>query len=114
MRGVTIGCRNCIVCIMAPMNVDFVATGCFIMAIAHTFTVKQFQHLAHRFPRRSVGANLFHLLGEVEVVFGIWAGVFMTFLAASQGFANSVHYVDGLSFTEPAFVFVVMTVSSSR
>ena len=54
----------------APMTssaVDVIAAVLFGVAVLHTFLAKQFERLAHRFPRHS---GLFHLLGEVEVVFG--------------------------------------------
>ena len=52
----------------------------FALAVAHTFAVKQFQSLARRFPEGSIRENLFHLLGEVEVVFGFWAGIIVYLL----------------------------------
>ena len=93
---------------------EIVATVCFVLAILHTFLVKYFQHIARRFPDGSVGENLFHLLGEVEIVFGVWAGVFLTFLALSQTGRNAVEYLQSRNFTEPTFVFVIMTVCSTR
>lgn len=42
----------------------------FAVALLDTFAAKQFERVAHRYPRH---AGLFHLLGEVEVVFGLWA-----------------------------------------
>jgi len=36
----------------------------------HSFAAKQFERLSHRFPSH---AGIFHLLAEVEVVFGFWA-----------------------------------------
>lgn len=96
------------------MDTHLFATVCFGLAILHTFTVKQFRHLAASFPRDSVGKNLFSLLGEVEVVFGLWAAIFVVYLGAMTGFENGIHYVEGLNFTEPIFIFVVMTVCSTR
>lgn len=96
------------------LDTSTVATGCFLMALLHTFSVKQFQHIALKYPADSVGENFFHLLGEVEVVFGLWAGIFMAFMAFHDGAPVTIKYVEGLSFTEPAFVFVVMSVCSAR
>ncbi|WP_414718800.1 putative Na+/H+ antiporter [Undibacterium sp.] len=42
----------------------------FALALLHTFTSKYFEVLAIRHP---LHAGLFHLLGEIEVVFGFWA-----------------------------------------
>ena len=93
---------------------EVVATICFGLAIAHTFAVKQFHHLASKYPEGSVGENFFHLLGEVEVVFGVWAAIFMLFLGATQGFGAVTAYLEGRNFVEPAFVFVIMTICSTR
>jgi hypothetical protein len=93
---------------------ETVATLCFAFAIAHTFSVQQFQRLAHRYREGSAGENFFHLLGEVEVVFGIWAAIFILYLAVHQGSAEAIGYLESRNFTEPAFVFVIMTVCSTR
>eukprot|EP01035_Chromulina_nebulosa_P047478 gene47478-64364_t len=53
-------------------SIDLVAAVVFAIALLHTFSVKYFERLAHRSLRN---AGLFHLLGEVEVVFGFWAFV---------------------------------------
>ena len=55
---------------MPAQPIDLIAAGLFGLALLHTFAAKQFERLARRFPRH---AGLFHLLGEVEVVFGFWA-----------------------------------------
>lgn len=73
-----------------------------------------FQGLALKYPPGSVKENLFHLLGEVEVVFGLWAGILIAALMASQGTASAIGYVESLNFTEPVFVFVIMAISSTR
>lgn len=96
------------------MSVEIVGTACFALAIVHTFSVKQFQEFAHAFREDSVARNVFHLLGEVEVVFGLWAGVFMLYFGLERGFHEAVHHVEAMSFTEPAFVFVAMAVCSAR
>lgn len=93
---------------------DVVATLCFGGAIFHTFSVKKFQQIAGRHLAGSVGENFFHLLGEVEVVFGLWAAFFLMVLVLNQGFQSMVGYLQNQNFTEPAFVFVMMTVCSTR
>ncbi|MCB0272219.1 MAG: putative Na+/H+ antiporter [Bdellovibrionales bacterium] len=95
-------------------TIDHLATGCFGLAVLHTFLTSTFTKLAHRFPDGSVKENLFHLLGEVEVVFGFWAGVFFVLYAFSSSFDEAVRTIDGINFTEPLFVFAVMTVASTK
>ena len=59
-------------------NMEFIAAGLFALALLHTFSTKFFERLAHNNPRH---AGLFHLLGEVEVVFGFWAVVLVSAMA---------------------------------
>ena len=65
-----------------PTLPQILAAALFAVALLHTFAAKQFERLAHRFPRH---AGLFHLLGEVEVVFGFWAMVLVLVLAVVGG-----------------------------
>ena len=83
----------------------------FVLALLHTFATRLFEGLAHRHPRH---AGLFHLLGEVEVVFGFWACVLMVVLALVEGGDAAVDYAESRQYGEPLFVFVVMVVAASR
>lgn len=65
------------------MKSEFVCTLCFALAILHTFLVTRIQHAALKFPEGSVGENVFHLLGETEVVFGIRASFYLSYVALS-------------------------------
>ncbi len=96
------------------VTLDIASTLLFAFAVLHTFLVKVFQQRAKKYPAGSVGENLFHLLGEVEVVFGIWAGVFLLLSCGLRGGDETISYLEGRNFTEPAFVFVVMTICSSQ
>lgn len=93
---------------------ETVATGLFAAAILHTFSVKQLQKVAGRFEDGSLGENVFHLLGEVEVVFGVWAAIFLIFLSLTSGFDSAASFVESISFAEPVFVFAVMFVAATR
>lgn len=92
---------------------SLISTLCFILAILHTFSVHQFQKMGNRFPQGSVPENLFHLLGEVEVVFGVWAAVFLILATFVEGFKPVEAYLNTRNFTEPLFIFVVMTICAS-
>ena len=96
---------------MAPQPVEFVGAALFAIAVAHTFLTKHFERLARLQPAH---AGIWHWLGEVEIVFGFWAMVFLVFFAAHSGTAAAVSYVDSLNFTEPMFVFVVMVIAASK
>ncbi|MBX7231539.1 MAG: putative Na+/H+ antiporter [Bdellovibrionales bacterium] len=95
-------------------TMELVGTICFGSALVHTFLVKTMQHLALRYPSGSVLENLFHLLGEVEIVFGLWAGLFLIWLSFWGGDLTAVKYLEKQNFTEPAFVFVILVVCSSK
>ncbi len=99
------------------MNVgtaEIVATALFALAVIHTFLVKKFETISHRYPLGSPGSNLFHFLGEVEAVFGIWAGIYVAFLIVTRGLNGAVVYLEGINYTEPAFVFVIMAMAGTR
>lgn len=99
---------------MTPSLLEIGATCFFALAVLHTFLVRRFQHQATKFAEGSVGENLFHLLGEIEVVFGLWAAVFVIFTVGVAGPHEAIEFVQGKSFSEPLFVFVIMAVCSTR
>jgi hypothetical protein len=110
-----------------PFNA--IATAVFFLAIVHTFAASWFAGLAHHVQHRhdaerqrrglirtpSVGAELLHFLGEVEVVFGLWAAVLLVAIVAVKGWAAATHYLnDTVNYTEPMFVVVIMALASTR
>lgn len=109
-----------------PFNI--VATALFFMAILHTFMAPVFVRLAHRYAhqaqtnisspnsrRMRFRAELFHLLGEVEAIFGIWVVPLMLAITLQKGWYVARDYIGhGLNFTEPLFVVVAMTIAASR
>ena len=97
-----------------PANIGLIeltGTALFTLAVLHTFSTRYFEHLAHT---RTAHAGVWHLLGEVEAVFGFWAFVLVLFMALAYGWGRSSQYLDSLHFTEPMFVFVIMVVAASR
>lgn len=113
---------------------NLVAAVCFLAAVVHTFLTHRFRHIAHvlearnesflrerrdalgpQHPRVSAAARLFHFLGEVEAVFGIWIVPLLLFMAASKGTRAALAYIEErVNFTEPVFVVVVMAIASTR
>ncbi|KQQ96471.1 putative Na+/H+ antiporter [Massilia sp. Leaf139] len=92
-------------------TIQLVGAALFACALLHTFAAKGFEILADRHPRHE---GLFHLLGEVEVVFGFWAFVLIVTMAFVAGPGAAVDYAESRQFTEPLFVFVVMVIAASR
>ena len=118
-----------------PFNVA--ASIIFLLAICHTFAAGSLSKIAHRYehihlenlhnrglkdqthpdgePEVSFKATLFHFLGEVEAIFGIW----VIALAAAATYFYSWHdfqiYLGkDKVFTEPLFVVVIMAIAASR
>jgi hypothetical protein len=96
---------------MFDLSIDGLAAAIFGIALAHTFAAKQLERLSHRFPRHS---GLFHLLGEVEVVFGFWAMVLIGAMAVLSSGSAALDYAESRNYTEPLFVFVVMVIAASK
>jgi len=90
---------------------EITGAALFTLAVVHTFSTRYFEHLAHT---RTAHAGVWHLLGEVEAVFGFWAIVLVLFIAVGYGWGASSRYLEALQFTEPMFVFVIMVIAASR
>jgi hypothetical protein len=110
----------------------------FLLAIIHTFLAAKFIAIGHKFnhehealmrevpegpeshfhfnkvDRKKFLAVLFHFLGEVEAVFGIWLIPLSVAIIAMKGLGTTEHYINGVNFTEPIFVVVIMAIASSR
>ncbi len=119
-----------------PFNL--VGSLIFLGAIVHTFAASKFLSISHRyheqFKRLAVDeahpdsskavsyrrdllqfkATLFHFLGEVEAVFGIWLIPLGIAVLSFAGLSDLFSYIDHVSFTEPIFVVAIMIIASSR
>lgn len=90
------------------------ATVVLVLAVLHTFATRSIQHFSHRFPKDSPWRQLFHILGEVELVFGLWAGILIALICLFSSVQEAIAYIVNRSFREPLFVFVIMAVASTR
>ncbi|MGC6580795.1 MAG: putative Na+/H+ antiporter [Akkermansiaceae bacterium] len=127
---------------------NLVATIIFICAILHTFLGGYFLEMAHHHEKKhreliekegrtgeakphqgarddvSFKAHLFHFLGEVEAVFGIWvialAGAVLWFFGIQgdglgAGVAEFKKYIaKDVNYIEPAFVVIIMATAATR
>jgi hypothetical protein len=111
-----------------PFNL--IATLIFLLAIIHTFLTSKFLDISHKWSQKheekiergeasrdsvAHGAVFMHFLGEVEVVFGLWAVPLTIAIIAFYGWGTAVHYLgDTVDYTEAAFVVVIMTLAATR
>ena len=123
-----------------PFNL--VATIIFFLAIFHTFMAGKFMQMAHKFhhdhehkikekgltaaakPYKnakddvSFKSELFHYLGEVEAIFGIWVVPLIVAITAFHGWGGVTDYLhyspDSVNYTEPMFVVIIMAIASTR
>ena len=111
-----------------PFNL--VGTVIFLLAILHTFFSTRLSNISHRLeeahqrrieagtaPRNSVShsARLLHFLGEIEVVFGLWAIPLLVCIVFLFDWSTVVGYVSHtVNYTEAMFVVVIMTLASTR
>lgn len=91
--------------------IQYAGAAIFALAVLHTFSTKFFDHLSHTHPRH---AGLFHLLGEVEAVFGFWAMVLILFIATTADLDTAIGYLERQNLTEPLFVFVILVMAGTR
>ena len=96
---------------ISPSLIQLIGAVLFGVALLHTFSTQYFEHLAHTHPKH---AGIWHLLGEVEVVFGLWASVLMWCMFLILGQQSALEYINSRNFTEPMFVFVIMVMAGTR
>ena len=96
---------------MQANTLELIALILFIVALIHTFSAKIFERLAYRYPNH---AGAFHLLGEVEAVFGFWSMVLIVVMFFMVGKSEAINYLDSRNYTEPLFVFVIMVVAATK
>jgi hypothetical protein len=90
---------------------ELVASILFAIAVLHTFCTGYFEILANKSPKH---AGLWHLLGEVEVVFGFWAAILVIYMSLNESLDTAKSFLDRRNFTEPLFVFAIMIVAASK
>lgn len=127
---------------------NLVASIIFVCAIVHTFLAGFFLKIAHKFEHShqeyikaegrtacakpqedaeddvSFKAHLFHFLGEIEAIFGIWvialaAAILWFFGIQGEGFGAGFKELElylgkDINFTEPLFVIIVMAIAATR
>lgn len=114
-----------------PFNL--VALIIFACAILHTFVASKFLKIAHDIQHRhtqkliankTIGkehhdvsflGQVFHFLGEVEAIFGIWVLALIAAITVFFDWKTATYYISTkVNYTEPMFVVVIMTLASTR
>jgi hypothetical protein len=95
-------------------EMKYVAAAVFAVAVVHTFSAKLFNNFARRFKPGSVAENFFHFLGEIEIIFGLWASILIAIWSARYGTGSAISFLESIDYTEPLFVFVIMCMSATR
>ncbi|MGB3367448.1 MAG: putative Na+/H+ antiporter [Acidaminobacteraceae bacterium] len=105
------------------------ATIIFILAIIHTMMIGFFKNLSHKARDKykilienglvdkdstSIKAGIYHILSEIEVVFGIWTIALGLIITIFYDWNTFTSYINGLHYNEPLFIIVIMTIASSR
>ncbi|MCY4380398.1 MAG: putative Na+/H+ antiporter [Proteobacteria bacterium] len=106
-----------------PFNL--IATLIFILAIVHIFIAPLFLGIAKKMERRFINksskdevhffAEILHFVGEVEVIFGLWAVVLAGAMAIYFTPSEVVHYMTyKVNYTEPMFIVVIMCLAATK
>ncbi len=112
---------------LEPFNLY--ATIVFFLAIIHSMMIGFFKNLSHKArieynklkkqglvdkESKSMKAGLYHILSEIEVVFGLWTVALGIIISIFYDWGTFTEYVNGLKYNEPLFIIVIMTIASSR
>lgn len=94
-----------------------ITTCIFLCAVLHTFFCSKFSTKARQLEQTNCNRckiSIFHWLGEVEVIFGLWLIPLLVSLIYFKGWHTAVQYFTTRNYTEPIFVCVVMTIAATR
>jgi hypothetical protein len=90
-----------------PWRFILLATILLGIAVVHTFLTSYFQKKAHQYPEGSMQENFFHFMGEVEVVFGLWAAILILFFNRHHSAGtDTLAFVDGKSILLNLFLYL--------
>lgn len=90
----------------------------FMGAILHTFFAGKFsaksKQIVTDLGHETYASRVFHLLGEVEAIFGIWLIPLIACFVVSKGWNSTVEYFSTRQYQEPIFVFAIMTIAATK
>lgn len=100
-----------------PFNL--IATLIFLASIIHIFFANQIFQYAEKLKHNQESdlalffSELLSFCGEVEVIFGLWAMPMLVAMSYFFDWGTVLDYLNGLQYTEPLFVVVIMIIAST-
>ena len=90
----------------------------FMGAICHTFFASKLatkaSKIKEQYGQETPSSQCLHWLGEVEAIFGIWLIPLIISFLFMKGWAQTVTYFSTRQYTEPIFVFAIMTIAATQ
>lgn len=96
------------------MPIEVLSTLFLALALVHSFITPIFAKISTKCSEESKSKIFFHLLAEVELVFGFWALFFLAIWSVFYDTHQMLAYTLTLKMTEPLFIFCVMVIAASR
>lgn len=95
-------------------RLDFFSAAVFAAALLHSFCVSPIHRAARRRTKGSVLRAFLLVLGEIEAVFALWSAVLLAGMLSADGAVGTWQYLAGLSWSEPAFVGIILVMAGTR
>lgn len=90
----------------------------FMGAIFHTFLAGKFsaksKQMVATLGHETFASRIYHCLGEVEAIFGIWLIPLVVCFIGFKGWGRTVEYFSTRHYQEPIFVFAIMTIAATK
>ncbi len=92
---------------------EWLASLCLFFTLFHTLNAGRFQRLSERYSHQRFAHLTFHLLAEVEFIFGFWAILYLLLCGIFGSFSETIPFLSQLHFSESVFVVVVMIAAAT-
>lgn len=100
---------------MQATTLGIIATICFVLALIQSLGASKILDISDQVKtRRPFLSRFLHFAGEPEIVFGMWAAIFLFIMMLTWGFQTGLNWLDERNFSEVAFVFVIMILASTK
>lgn len=100
---------------MNTTELGLAATICFVLALIQSLASSKILNLSDKLQNKQPFISRFlHFAGEPEIVFGLWAGIFLFLMMITNGLTAGLEWLDERNFSEVAFVFVIMILASTK